>query len=197
MLHSVVEDDSLLQSITKGNAINFNENRSFPDDEFFKPRSELTQFLGNTEYFHYIPAYENATPSESPILQVFVTSEDPPEFTKVDNYLALNEPDQTESTDHFEPVKPQNNDIIEPISDVQHSLTIPPSTAVILQTLVPQDRWSREKHIELINIIGEPLAGITTRSRIKDSDAALASECLYVNFLSKMEPKNLIEALEE
>ncbi|GKD78120.1 hypothetical protein Tco_1340741, partial [Tanacetum coccineum] len=57
--------------------------------------------------------------------------------------------------------------------------------------------WSREKHIELVNIIGEPLAGITTRSRIRDSDPASASECLYVNFFSEMEPKNLIKALEE
>ncbi|GKE03540.1 hypothetical protein Tco_1395558, partial [Tanacetum coccineum] len=61
----------------------------------------------------------------------------------------------------------------------------------------PQDRWSRERHIELVNIIGEPFAGITTRSRIRDSDDASASECLYVNFLSKMEPKKLIKALEE
>ncbi|GJT15511.1 retrovirus-related pol polyprotein from transposon TNT 1-94 [Tanacetum coccineum] len=58
-------------------------------------------------------------------------------------------------------------------------------------------QWSREKNIELVNIIGEPLAGIITRSRITDSDAALASECLYVNFLSEMEPKKLIEALKE
>nr|GEV55366.1 hypothetical protein [Tanacetum cinerariifolium] len=53
------------------------------------------------------------------------------------------------------------------------------------------------KHIKLVNIIGEPLAGITTKSRIRDSDAASASECLYVNFLSEMEPKKLIEALQE
>nr|GEU91449.1 retrovirus-related Pol polyprotein from transposon TNT 1-94 [Tanacetum cinerariifolium] len=57
--------------------------------------------------------------------------------------------------------------------------------------------WLREKHIELVNIIGEPLAVITTRSRIRDSDVASASECLYVNFLSEMKPKKLIEALEE
>ncbi|GJY71330.1 retrovirus-related pol polyprotein from transposon TNT 1-94 [Tanacetum coccineum] len=69
-------------------------------------------------------------------------------------------------------------------------------TKVILQTLVPQDRWSREKHIELVNIIGESLTGITTKSRIRDSDAASASECLYVNFLSEMETKKLIEAIE-
>ncbi|GJT90671.1 retrovirus-related pol polyprotein from transposon TNT 1-94 [Tanacetum coccineum] len=57
--------------------------------------------------------------------------------------------------------------------------------------------WSREKHIELVNIIGEPLGGITTRSRVKDSEAASAHKCLYVNFLSQIEPKRLIEVLEE
>nr|GEW06508.1 sugar carrier protein A [Tanacetum cinerariifolium] len=53
----------------KGDAINFNGNRSFRDDEFLEPRSEVTQCPGNIEYFTYIPAYENTTPSESPILQ--------------------------------------------------------------------------------------------------------------------------------
>ncbi|GKF58495.1 hypothetical protein Tco_0172032, partial [Tanacetum coccineum] len=82
--------------------------------------------------------------------------------------------------------------------DVQPSpTTILPSSEVILQTPVPQDKWSREKNIELVNIISEPLAGITTKSRVRDSDAASAHECLYVNFLSEMEPKKLIKALEE
>ncbi|GKF76215.1 retrovirus-related pol polyprotein from transposon TNT 1-94, partial [Tanacetum coccineum] len=49
----------------------------------------------------------------------------------------------------------------------------------------------------MVNIIGEPLAGVTTRSRIRDSEAASAHECLYVNFHSEIEPKKLIEALEE
>ncbi|GKE21029.1 retrovirus-related pol polyprotein from transposon TNT 1-94, partial [Tanacetum coccineum] len=148
------DDEAISQSNTEGDAINFNENRSFPGDEFLKPRSEVTQCPGNTEYFPYIPTYENTTPSESPILQIFVTFKDPPEFIEADKHPALNEPDQTESDDHFEP------------------------------------------HVELVNIIGEPLARITTRSRIRDSDAASASECLYVKFLSEMEPKKLIEALE-
>ncbi|GJT24651.1 retrovirus-related pol polyprotein from transposon TNT 1-94 [Tanacetum coccineum] len=116
--------------VTEGDAINFNENRSFSDDEFLEPMSEVTQCPGNTD-------------------------------------------------------------------DVQPSPTIPPSADVILQIIVPQDRWSREKHIELVNIIGEPLAGITTISRIKDSNVASAFECLYINFISKMKPKKLIEALEE
>ncbi|GJX46834.1 retrovirus-related pol polyprotein from transposon TNT 1-94 [Tanacetum coccineum] len=90
-----------------------------------------------------------------------------------------------------------NNVLSESISDDQLASIISPSAEVIFQNPATQDRWSRDKHIELVNIIGEPLAGITTRSRIRDSDAALAHECLYVNFLSKIEPKKLIEALEE
>ncbi|GKC06021.1 retrovirus-related pol polyprotein from transposon TNT 1-94 [Tanacetum coccineum] len=159
-------DETISQTSTEVDALNFNENRSFPDDEFLIPRKS-------------------------------VISEDPLEFTKADNHPALNEPNQAESANLLESAEPQNNVIIKPVSDVQPSPTISPSAEVILQTLVPQDRWSREKHIELVYIIGEPLASITTRSRIRDSDVASASECLYVNFLSEMEPKKLIEALEE
>ncbi|GJW89087.1 retrovirus-related pol polyprotein from transposon TNT 1-94 [Tanacetum coccineum] len=149
------DDEAISQSSIEGDAINFNENRSFPDDEFLEPKSEVTQCPGNTEYFPYIPAYENTTPSESPTIRVSVTSKDPLEFTEADNHPTLNEPDQTESANHFEP------------------------------------------HIKLVNIIGEPLAGITTRSRIRYLDAVSTSKCLYVNFLSEMEPNKLIEALEE
>nr|GEV62150.1 retrovirus-related Pol polyprotein from transposon TNT 1-94 [Tanacetum cinerariifolium] len=53
----------------KGDAINFNENRPFPDDEFLEPRSEVTKCTDNTDYFPNIPIHENTTPSESPILQ--------------------------------------------------------------------------------------------------------------------------------
>ncbi|GJT03945.1 retrovirus-related pol polyprotein from transposon TNT 1-94 [Tanacetum coccineum] len=120
------DDEAISQSSTEGDAINFNENRSFPDDEFLEPRSEVTQCPGNTKYFPYIPAYENTTPSESSILQVSVTSKDPLEFTEADNHPALNEPDQTESADHFELVEPQNNVIVEPISEFQPSPTIHP-----------------------------------------------------------------------
>ncbi|GJV01624.1 hypothetical protein Tco_1335193 [Tanacetum coccineum] len=91
------DDEAISQSSTEGDAINFNENRSFPDDEFFEPRSEVTQCPGNT-------------------------------------------------------------------NDVKPSPTIPPSADIILQTPVPQDRWSKEKHIELVNIIGDPYTGITTRN---------------------------------
>ncbi|GJV37139.1 hypothetical protein Tco_1409616 [Tanacetum coccineum] len=132
------DDEAISQSSIEGDAINFNENMSFPNDEFLEPR-----------------------------------------------------------TDNLESAKIHNNVTNEPISDVRPTPTFLPSTKFILQPPVTQDRWSREKHIKLVNIIGEPLAGIKTKSKVRDSEAASAHKCLYVNFLSKMEPKKLIEALEE
>ncbi|GKE27586.1 hypothetical protein Tco_1442970 [Tanacetum coccineum] len=157
------EDDEVIsQSSIEGDAIDFNENRSFPGDEFLEPMNKATQHSANIEYFPYIFAYENITPTDLLTLHDFVSSEDPPDFTIADNYAALSEPDEDF---HLSPV--------------------------------PQDRRSREKHIELVNIIEEPLAGISTKSRVRDSEAASAYECLYVNFLSEIEPNKLIEAMEE
>ncbi|GKD94201.1 retrovirus-related pol polyprotein from transposon TNT 1-94 [Tanacetum coccineum] len=191
------DDEAISQSNTEGDEINFNENRSFPDDEFLKPRCEVTQCPANIEYFPYIPAYECTSPSVLPTLQNSVSSKEQHVITVADDYPAINEPDHTISADILEPAESQDNVSCEPTSDDQLEQIISPSAEVILQNPVPQDRWSREKHIKLVNIIGKPLAGITTRSRVRDSDAASAHERLYVNFLSEIEPKKLIEALEE
>ncbi|GJT30549.1 ribonuclease H-like domain-containing protein [Tanacetum coccineum] len=53
----------------------------------------------------------------------------------------------------------------------------------------PQDRWSRDQHIELVNIIGDPKEDMLTRSMASKLTVASASECLFANFLSKIEPK--------
>nr|GEY41935.1 hypothetical protein [Tanacetum cinerariifolium] len=165
-------DEAISESSTERDAINFNENRSFPDDEFLKPRSKVTQCYANIK--------------------------EPPEFTNADDHPAFSEHDHFESSDYLEPAEIQDNVIIKPINDTQSSpTTISPSAESILQTPVPQDRWSREKHIELVNIIGKPLNDIITKSRVRDSEAASAHKCMYVNFLSKIDPKKLIETLVE
>ncbi|GKA22159.1 hypothetical protein Tco_0708121, partial [Tanacetum coccineum] len=55
----------------------------------------------------------------------------------------------------------------------------------------PQDRWSKDKHIELVNIIGNPGAGMLTRAMAKELSPALAHECLFVDFLYEEEPKKV------
>ncbi|GJV51251.1 retrovirus-related pol polyprotein from transposon TNT 1-94 [Tanacetum coccineum] len=55
------------------------------------------------------------------------------------------------------------------------------------------DRWSRDQHIELVNIIGDPGEGMLTRSMAAKLTTASTSECLFVDFLSKIEPKKFYE----
>nr|GEV45575.1 retrovirus-related Pol polyprotein from transposon TNT 1-94 [Tanacetum cinerariifolium] len=97
-----------------GDAINFNENRTFCDDEFLEPRSKVTQYLGNIEHFPYVHAYDplstnninipenKITPIESPILQDSVSPEEPLELTPADEPPAPNETDHPESADDLE-----------------------------------------------------------------------------------------------
>nr|GEW71865.1 retrovirus-related Pol polyprotein from transposon TNT 1-94 [Tanacetum cinerariifolium] len=46
----------------------------------------------------------------------------------------------------------------------------------------PQDRWSKDRHIKLVNIIGDPGEGMLTRSMAAKLTAASASECLFADF---------------
>ncbi|GKC57339.1 retrovirus-related pol polyprotein from transposon TNT 1-94 [Tanacetum coccineum] len=63
-------------------------------------------------------------------------------------------------------------------------------------TPAPQDRCSQDKHIELVNIIGNPGAGMLTRAMSKQLSAASAHECQFVDFLSEEEPKKVSETLK-
>ncbi|GJY97650.1 retrovirus-related pol polyprotein from transposon TNT 1-94, partial [Tanacetum coccineum] len=57
-------------------------------------------------------------------------------------------------------------------------------------------RWSKDQHIKLVNIIGDPGKGMLTRSMTTKLTAASASECLFTDFLSEIEPKKVYEALK-
>ncbi|GJW04083.1 retrovirus-related pol polyprotein from transposon TNT 1-94 [Tanacetum coccineum] len=126
------DDEAISQTSTEGDAINFNENRSFPDDEFIEPRTKDTQCSINIEYFPYVSAYENTTSGVLPTLQNYVTSEDPSEFTIADDLAAIHEPDHAEPADILESAKPQDNVLSESTSDDQPAPVILPSAEVIL-----------------------------------------------------------------
>ncbi|GJY44113.1 hypothetical protein Tco_0432326 [Tanacetum coccineum] len=84
-----------------------------------------------------------------------------------------NKLDDFELVEDIELAKEQVSTIIEPNSNTESLPTfIQPTTEVSINPHVSQDRWSREKHIELVNILGEPQAGVTVGSIIKDSDDA-------------------------
>ncbi|GJS66648.1 retrovirus-related pol polyprotein from transposon TNT 1-94 [Tanacetum coccineum] len=80
----------------------------------------------------------------------------------------------------------------------QNTILIPqPLPIPSVVTPVPQDRWSQDKHIELVNIIGNLRAGMLTRAMAKQLSAASAHECLFVDFLFEEEPKKVSEALKQ
>ncbi|GKF08588.1 hypothetical protein Tco_0042812 [Tanacetum coccineum] len=105
------DDEAISQSSIKGDDINFNENRSFHDDEFLVQRNNVSQDSGTNNYFPYVPAYDplstnninilenNITSTDSPTLQDFVSPKELPELTIVNDHPALNEPDHFESSD--------------------------------------------------------------------------------------------------
>nr|GEX25234.1 retrovirus-related Pol polyprotein from transposon TNT 1-94 [Tanacetum cinerariifolium] len=173
------DDEVISQTSTKGDSINFNEVNSFPDDEFSEPRTSDTLCTVNKKYFPYVPSFYRLSTinhvSPEPIItsssMISSTSKDSSIPNIEDVVLALDEAFHPESATTIESTDLQENDKDEPINS--------PIADSVSSLLIPQDRWSREKHIELVNIISEPLIGITTRSRIRDSEAALAHKCLY------------------
>nr|GEW96583.1 hypothetical protein [Tanacetum cinerariifolium] len=59
-----------------------------------------------------------------------------------------------------------------------------------------EDRWSRDQHIDLVNIIVDLSEGMLTKSMAAKLTAASASECLFADFFSKIEPKKVSKALK-
>ncbi|GJZ01802.1 retrovirus-related pol polyprotein from transposon TNT 1-94 [Tanacetum coccineum] len=104
-----------------------------------------------------------------------------------DEYLHPYEPSQRYQTN--------SNDVsfIEPY-ECPESVVLETEVSSFLKS--PQDRWSQDKHIELVNIIGNPGAEMLTRAMAKQLTAASAHERLFVDFLSEDEPKKVSEALK-
>nr|GEU29443.1 hypothetical protein [Tanacetum cinerariifolium] len=78
---------------------------------------------------------------------------------KTSDTLSLDEAFHPESATIFELTDLQEDDKDEPINS--------PIADFVSGLLIPQDRWSREKHIELANIIGEPLTGVVTKNKAR------------------------------
>ncbi|GKF74323.1 hypothetical protein Tco_0220655, partial [Tanacetum coccineum] len=76
-------------------------------------------------------------------------------------------------------------------------LTNPSLSIPSMAFLAPQDRWSQDKHIELVNIIGNLGVGMLTRAMANRLSVASAHECLFVDFLSEEEPKKVSKALKQ
>ncbi|GKA53750.1 retrovirus-related pol polyprotein from transposon TNT 1-94 [Tanacetum coccineum] len=141
-------DEVITQTSIKGDEINFNVNKSFPNDEFLVPRNP-SQSTRNDDYPLYVPA--------------------------------------------FDPLS-TNNIIIPGLLLSFHTYTSQKQLHPTSCLGIPTRTQDIKQHTLEIH---RTVAGLTTRSRVRDSEAASTHECLYVNFLSVIETKKVIEALEE
>ncbi|GJW64250.1 retrovirus-related pol polyprotein from transposon TNT 1-94 [Tanacetum coccineum] len=103
-----------------------------------------------------------------------------------DNHIIDNLPN-TKDVQTFEPLSFPTEDAL-----VSNTISVPtnPFLSILsMASLAPLDRLSQDKHIELVNIIGNPRVGMLTRAMAKELSAASAHECLFVDFLSEEEPE--------
>nr|GEU36799.1 uncharacterized mitochondrial protein AtMg00810-like [Tanacetum cinerariifolium] len=149
--------------------INIAESERYPPDEYLHPYEPSQRNQTNNNDVSFIEPYECPEP------MVFETE------------VSSDPNDQIDQND--QPV--QNNKIL---NDDHSEHPNHSNDEQIIDT--PQDRWSQDKNIKLVNIIGNPGAGMLIRAMAKQLSVALAHECLFVDFLSKEERKKVSEALK-
>ncbi|GKC76977.1 retrovirus-related pol polyprotein from transposon TNT 1-94 [Tanacetum coccineum] len=138
----------------------------------------------NDDYLPYVPAFDPLWTNNITIPSIITptTHNINPIHDSPNLSVAYDHPVHNESDD-FEPDILESQNItsnVNPISEAKPSTTIiSPSVEINHDTSAPQDKWSIDKHILLVNILGKPLADVTTRSRVRDFEAASAHECLY------------------
>ncbi|GJZ44256.1 hypothetical protein Tco_0591511 [Tanacetum coccineum] len=111
-------------------------------------------------------------------------------FAKALEMIALNEQDNPHTEDvegHPDPTNTEGTQE-QNYQDTNH--------ASISSYPIAQDRWSRDQHIKLVNINSDPGKGMLTRIIATKLTAASASECLFADFFSEIEPKKVSEALK-
>ncbi|GKC60995.1 retrovirus-related pol polyprotein from transposon TNT 1-94, partial [Tanacetum coccineum] len=161
----------------------FVESERYPPNEYLYPYEPSQRYQTNDKDVSFIESYKCPEPV---VLETKVSSDQNGQTDQNDQN------DQSAQTDEI-----LNDDHIEDTS-VQNTIPIPnPSFSIpSIVTLAPQDRCSQDKHIEMVNIIGNPGAGMVTRAMAKELSVTSAHECLFVDFLSGEEPKKVSEALQ-
>ncbi|GJT45283.1 retrovirus-related pol polyprotein from transposon TNT 1-94 [Tanacetum coccineum] len=184
----------------------------YPPDKFLQEDDPSRQYQVDSDVSYYIIPHvcslteltqENHVPEviapNEPDIPHIVDTKGPPDLINTEwthEQNVQNDPMITQPTD----IPSGNN--TEVLGSITKSL-VPDVTqshisnqASISFHLVPQDRWSRDQHIKLVNIIGDPGKGMLTRSMAAKLTAASASKCLFANFLFEIEPKKVSEALK-
>ncbi|GJV67046.1 retrovirus-related pol polyprotein from transposon TNT 1-94 [Tanacetum coccineum] len=148
--------------------IGIDDSSRYPPDEF-QEDDPSRQYQVDSDVSYYIIIYGRSL--------IEITQEN-----NVPEVIAPNEPEILHTEDAEGPPDPIN-------TEGTHEQNVQ-----LISHPVPRDRWSRDQHIKLVNIISDPGEGMLTRSMAAKLIAALTSKCLFTDFFFKIEPKKLSEA---
>ncbi|GJW44146.1 retrovirus-related pol polyprotein from transposon TNT 1-94 [Tanacetum coccineum] len=183
--------------------INIAQNERYPPDEYLHPYEPSPRYQTNINDVSLIEPYEcpelvvlETKVSYDQNGQTYQNDHNDQNGQSVQNDEILND-GQSEHLNHTNDEQiivnlPNTKDIQIPKhlsslneedTSVHNTIPIPNSSLSIpsMVTLAPQDRWSQEKYIELVNIIGNPGAGMLTRAMAKELSAASAHEWVFRN----------------
>nr|GEX72008.1 retrovirus-related Pol polyprotein from transposon TNT 1-94 [Tanacetum cinerariifolium] len=174
------QNDIKVKQLRTDNVDNINivENERYSPDECLHPYEPSQKYSTNINDVSFIEPFECPEPVvfENEVLsdqngQTDQNDHNNQNDQSVKNYEILND-DHSEHFNHTNDEKIIDN---------------------LPNTKAPQDKWSQDKHIDLVNIIGKPGAEMFTRTMAKELGAASAHKCLFVDFLSEVEPKKVSE----
>ncbi|GKE40588.1 hypothetical protein Tco_1463993, partial [Tanacetum coccineum] len=147
--------------------INIAETERYPPDEYLHPYEPSQRYQTNRNDVSFIEPYE------CPKLAVLETEVSSDQNGHIDQNDQSVQNDEILNDDHSEHSNHTNDEQI--IDKLPNTKDIQISEH--LSSPFPQDRWSQDKHIDLVNIIGNPRTGILIRAMAKQISAALAQEC--------------------
>nr|GEW55335.1 retrovirus-related Pol polyprotein from transposon TNT 1-94 [Tanacetum cinerariifolium] len=173
---------------TSEDEIGIDDSSRYPLDEFINKNDPSRQYQIDSDISYYVIPHGHSLSKltqENQVPEVIAPNKPDIPHTKDTEGL----PDLTNAEGTYEK-NVQNDQMITQPTD-SHIL----NHASTSSHPMPHDRWSRDQHIELMNIIGDPKEGMLTKSMVAKRTAASASECLFADFLSEIEPKKVSEAL--
>ncbi|GJV07917.1 retrovirus-related pol polyprotein from transposon TNT 1-94 [Tanacetum coccineum] len=196
---------------TSEDEIGIDDSSRYPPDEFVHEDDPSRQYQIDSDISYYVIPYgrslseltqDNQVPEviapNEPDIPYTEDTEGPPDLINTEGTHEQNVQNDQIITQPTDVPSGNNTEVLGSITEslvpdvTQSHISNKASTS---SHLVPQDRWSRDQHIELVNIIGDPGKGMLTRSMAAKLTTASASECLFADFLSEIEPKKVSEAL--
>ncbi|GJU40566.1 retrovirus-related pol polyprotein from transposon TNT 1-94 [Tanacetum coccineum] len=185
---------------TSVDEIGIDDSSRYPPGEFLHEDDPSRQYQVNSDISYYFITHgrslteltqENHIPKviipNKPDVPLTEETEDPPDLINTEGNYEQNIQNEQITTQTLEvpseiSTKEQsrnNTDVSVPV--VESSVPDVPESHILNQAStsshpVPQDRWSREQHIKLVNIIRNPREGMLTRSMAVKLTVALAKE---------------------